>query len=222
MGTYVARSLLAPTGIVLLGLSLAFLTQSMTHWSNWVVNRGLGAEAVFLLAFYQIVPALAQVLPFSVLIGVLVALGNLRANNEVLALESLGVSGRHLWLPVAAFALAVTLLSSCLALWGAPAARQGQAHAMERLMASHPGATFTAGTVQSFGDHRILAREVSASGDTLRGVVLWSPELGETLFSEQAQVTPDGSGNIDLQLEDATMLLSPADGGGQIEVGGGV
>lgn len=219
LGAYVIRSLLAPTGIVLLGLALAYLTRSLLEWSDLVMNRGLGTAAVGLLALYQIVPVLTQVLPFALLIGVLVALGQLRASHELLAMESLGISGRRLWLPVSAFAACVTAVCLLLSLWGAPAAREGQVRALQRLLTSHPGATLTAGTVHEFGEHRLTAREISSRGDTLRGVVLWSPELGETLFSEQAQVTPVAAGAIDLLLRDATVLLSPMDGGGQIRVG---
>ncbi|NNL65311.1 MAG: YjgP/YjgQ family permease, partial [Myxococcales bacterium] len=216
---YVARSLAVPTGIVLLGLAIASLTRSLAQWSDLVVNRGLGGEAVVTLALFQIVPVLAQVLPFSLLIGVLAGLGQLRASQELLAIETFGISGRRLWVPVTAFAALVTAASLSLSLWAAPAARAGQVRAIQAMLASHPGATLSAGTVHEFGDHRLTAREISSRGDVLRGVVLWSPELGETLFSEQAEVTPDPGGSIDLLLRDATVLLSPADGGGQIRVG---
>ena len=203
----------------MLGLAVASLTRSLAEWSDLVVNRGLGGEAVAMLALFQVVPVLAQVLPFSLLIGVLAGLGQLRASQELLAIETFGVSGRRLWVPVTAFAAVVTTVSLGLSLWGAPAARAGQVRAIQAMLASHPGATLSAGTVHEFGDHRLTAREISSRGDVLRGVVLWSPELGETLFSEQAEVTPDAEGNIDLLLRDATVLLSPADGGGQIQVG---
>jgi lipopolysaccharide export system permease protein len=216
---YVARALAVPTGIALLGLGVAYLTRSLMQWSDLILNRGLGGGAVATLALYQMVPVLAQVLPFAVLIGVLVGLGHLRATHELLAIETLGVSGRGLWRPVSVFAASVTVLSLLLSLWGAPAARVGQARAIQHMLTGHPGATLAAGAVHEFGDHRLTAREVSSRGDVLRGVVLWSPELGETLFAERAEVTPDASGGIDLLLRDATVLLSPADGGGQIQVG---
>ena len=208
-----------PTAITLLGLAVAYLTKSLLELSDLVLNRGLGGAEVAALAAYQIVPVLAQVLPFGILIGVLVGLGQLRASSELLAIETLGSSGRHLLVPVSAFAAVVTAVALVLSVWGAPASRTAQLHALERMFAHHPGSTLTAGTVQQFGEHRLMAREVSSSGDTLRGVVLWSPELGETLFAEQAQVQPARAGGIALLLHDATVLMSPAEGGGQIRVG---
>lgn len=215
----VARALIVPTGVALAGLGVAQLTHTLLGWSDLVVNRGLGVGAVVALATYQLVPVLAQVLPFAMLIGVLVGLGHLRATHELLAIETLGVSGRRLWVPVAAVAALVTGLSLALSLWGAPAARSAQLRELGAILARHPGATLTAGTVHTFGDHRITAREVSPSGDELRGVVLWSPELGETLFSERATLAHAPDGGIDLELEDATVLLGPSEGSGLIRAG---
>jgi len=215
----VVRTLALPTAVTLLGLGIAYLTKSLVDLSDLVMNRGLGGAEVAALAAYQIVPVLAQVLPFAILIGVLVGLGQLRASGELLAIETLGTSGRHLLVPVSAFAGAVTAVALLLSLWGAPASRTAQMRAAEHMLAHHPGSTLTPGAVHQFGDHRLMAREVSSSGDTLRGVVLWSPELGETLFAEQAQVKAANAGGIELLLHDATVLMSPAEGGGQIRVG---
>lgn len=226
---YVARHLALPTAVALLGLGLAFLTRSLLEWSDLLLNRGLGAGAVGVLALHQLVPVLAQVLPFAMLIGILAGLGHLRSTGELLALEACGVSPRRLVGPVTGFAGALTVLALVLSLWLAPASRAQRVRALQDMLASHPGATLTAGVVHEFGEHRLTAREVSSRGDELRGVVLWSPEVGETLFAERASVAPAragrsdragaGAAGIELVLHGATALLGPAQGGGQIEVG---
>jgi lipopolysaccharide export system permease protein len=227
LGRYVARHLALPTVVALLGLGVAFLTRSLLAWSDLLLNRGLGASAVGVLAVHQLVPVFAQVLPFAMLIGILAGLGHLRSTGELLAVEVCGVSPRRLVGPVTAFAGAVTIVALLLALWLAPASRAKSARAVQAMLAAQPGATLTAGVVHEFGEHRLTAREVSSRGDELRGVVLWSPEVGETLFAERASVAPvpagqgdeQGAGGIALVMHGATALLGPSEGGGQIEVG---
>lgn len=219
LGRYLARSLAAPTAVALAGLGAAFLTKSLLQWSDLIVNRGLGPAAVGVLALHQLVPVIAQVLPFGLLIGILAGIGHLRATGELLAIEAAGVSPRWLVKPVAAFAGATTVVGLVLSLWLAPASRAARLESLREMLAAHPGATLAAGAVHAFGDHLLTAREVSSRGDELRGVVLWSPELGETLFAERASLTPDGQGGIELELHDATALLGPGSGGGQIAVG---
>jgi len=216
---YVVRNLALPAAVALLGLGAAYLTRSLLEWSDLLVNRGLGAGAVAVLALHQLVPVLSQVLPFATLIGILAGLGHLRSTGELLAVEASGISLRRLAGPATRFAGALAAVGLVLSLWLAPASRTQRTEALFRMLAEHPGATLTAGVVHEFGDQRLTAREVSSRGDALRGVVLWSPELGETLFAERASVAPDRAGGIELRLHEATALLGPAQGGGQIEVG---
>ncbi|MBW2315321.1 MAG: LptF/LptG family permease [Deltaproteobacteria bacterium] len=215
---YVTRHLAMPAVVALLGLGAAYLTRSLLEWSDLLVNRGLGAGDVAALAVYQLVPVVSQVLPFAALVGVLAGLGHLRSTGELRAVEVLGVSPRRLTGPALWLAGSLAVLGVVLSVWLAPAARAGRSEAFLQMLADQPGASLSAGVVHEFGDHRLTAREVSSRGDALRGVVLWSPELGETLFAERASVTPDADGGISLLLHHATALLGPSEGGGQIEV----
>jgi lipopolysaccharide export system permease protein len=216
LGRYVVRELVVPTTIALAGLTAAALTKNLLGYADLLVNRGLGASDVAAIALYQLVPVAVQVLPLAGLIGSLVGLGRLKDDLELQSLETCGVAPARLALPVAGFGAIIATLGLAGSLYAAPQARARLGAAMERISFEHPGATLRAGEVRRFGDHQLLAREVSARGDRLRGVLLWVPDVGETIFAERADVEPAGEGAITVTLQDAVILGAPDSGGSLI------
>ena len=105
---YVVRELVFPTTIALAGLTVLVLTRDLLGLSDLIINRGFGATTVAWIAFSKVVPLAAHILPFAVLIGVLVGIGRLRADREVLAMEAAGVSSRRLLGPVLTFTALIT------------------------------------------------------------------------------------------------------------------
>ncbi len=209
---YLARELVAPTLTALLGLTTAVLAKDLLGYADLVVNRRLGAPAVAAIALYQLVPLLAWTLPFALLVGVLVALGRLAADREILALEAAGVSPARVAGPVLAVAAAVALAGLFLAQVGAPWAHRALTGSLEAMLRDHPGAVLRAGSVIDFGRHKLLAREVSPDGSELRGVLLFVPDLGETLFADRADVSPAPGGDLALELHGGAMVRAPEAG----------
>ena len=58
---------------------------------------------------------------------------------------------------------------------------------------------------------RIEAREVANEGARLAGVLLYMPNLGETLFAQRGAVHSDDDGTKRLVLEDGLVLSNGAD-----------
>ena len=89
------------------------------------------------------------------------------------------------------------------------------------MIQQNPGVALRPGSVHEFGDTRMVAREISARGDTLRGVLLWVSDTGQeyfagqTLFAERGSVRPLAHGSAQLVLYDGVILLSPQEGGGE-------
>jgi len=113
---YLARELVGPTLFSLVGLTTVVLTKELLGYSDLVINRGLGGDAVLQIAFFQVIPLLTLVFPLAVLMGVLVALGRLGADLEILVLETLGVRATRLAGPIGLFALVMSLVCLWLSL----------------------------------------------------------------------------------------------------------
>lgn len=212
----VRREVAVPLLIALAGLSVAVLTKSLLGYADWIVNRGLGVGTVGWIALLELVPVFAQTLPFALLIGVLVALGRLKADLELLAMESLGVARIQLVRPVMVLALAGAGVAALLSLWVAPASKAALEGRLETLRRERPDALLRAGVVAEFDGRQLLARDVSADGSSLQGVLLWMPDLGEAVFGERGRLEGAGEGatRLTLQLEDAALLGTPAEGAG--------
>src|SRR4051794_25167937 len=93
---YVIQDLVLPTTISLAGLTVLILAKDLLNFSDFVINRGFGVGVVVMIACYEVMPLVARTLPFAVLVGVLVGLGRLRADLEILTLEAIGISKRRL------------------------------------------------------------------------------------------------------------------------------
>jgi lipopolysaccharide export system permease protein len=198
-----------PVVLAALGLVVAALTKNVLGWADLVVNRGLGADAVAAIALYQVAPVAAQTLPVALLLGLLIGLGRLRADAELLAIELAGIHPFRLAAPLLLLALPLAAGHAALTVAGVPAARRGLLESFERIGATHPTATLRAGVAETFGERQILAREVSADGRRLRGVLLWAPEVGETVFAESARVEAEGPGRARVEMHDVVILAAP-------------
>jgi LPS export ABC transporter permease LptG/LPS export ABC transporter permease LptF len=205
---YVAREARRPFFFALFGLTLVVLTRDLIGFSELVINRGLGVGEVGRIAFYEAVPVASAMFPFAVMIGALVALGRLGADCEILVLEASGVSASRLVGPVVAFALVMSGVSLGLSIWGAPFANRGLDADLERISRQQPWAQFRAGSVSRFGGWQVEAREVSAGGDELRGVLLWMPDIAETIFARSARVGSSADGSVEIALESGSLVFT--------------
>lgn len=216
---YIIQELIRPTLLALGGLTALVLTKDLLGFSDLVINRGFGAGAVATIAFYEIVPLLSRTLPFALLIGTLVGLGRLRADLEVLSMEAAGISVRRLVEPVLAWGAITTGVGLVLSLVAAPWATRSLDAALLQMAKENPGLSLRSGTVYDFSGVKMLAREVSARGDQLRGILLWLPEQGQTLFAERGELAPIGRQATQLTLFAGVMLPSPPQRGEETRFG---
>ncbi len=105
---YVLREILGPTGLGLVVFTFVFLIGQMFTLADYLLNSGipprLGLELILL-----ILPGLMSItIPMAVLVGVLMGIGRLAADREILAIRASGVNVLHLAKPVVAFTIVVT------------------------------------------------------------------------------------------------------------------
>ena len=206
---YIAREMALPTLATLGGFTLVVLIQDLIRSSELIINRGLSADVVDWIAFYQTVPLAARTLPFAVLVGSMIALGRMGADRELLALEASGFSVRRLVAPAVLFATVMAAIGLALSVLAAPAASRAVDAAYMQLLHQNPAAMIRPGIPHSFGNWRLEAREVSPDGRQLEGVVLFIPDVGETIFARSAQILAPPDGRIVLQLEDGALMPDP-------------
>jgi LPS export ABC transporter permease LptG len=85
--------------------------------------KGLAVIELFVLS---LPPILLESVPFGVLVGILVGLGRLSTDNEIIAMRSAGVSSRIVVAPVLTFAVAAMIFSGVCAIWLNPLALRAE------------------------------------------------------------------------------------------------
>jgi len=216
LSRYLKREIWRPVAFALFGLTLVILIQDLLGFSDLVINRGLRIADVAGIAFDQAVPVAARMFPFALLVGALVALGRMGADREILALEASGISASRLMGPLARFSIAMTGFSLLLSLIASPAANRSLDESLERISRQQPWANFRAGSVSEFGGWKLEAREVSPAGDELRGVLLFMPDIAETIFARSGRVASSPRGDVELTLAEGRVIPSPHDGRRQL------
>ena len=97
----------------ILFLSLGILTfilvlSRLSKIADLVINKGVGIRDIFALVAFSIPPYLTFTLPMAFLLSVIVVLGRLSTENEILALKASGVNLRWLFAPIAFVGLIIT------------------------------------------------------------------------------------------------------------------
>jgi LPS export ABC transporter permease LptG len=208
LSRYLISEMVLPSVFALGAFGIVVLMTDLLGYADLIVNRGLGPAEVGEIALLQLVPTLARTLPFAVLVGSLVGLGRLSADRELLALETSGFSARQLARPGLYFAFTAMLVSLALSMSAAPASQRLVRDRMIELAEQKPGLALRAGLATSLGGWRIEAREVADEGARLAGILLYMPNLGETLFSQRGAVRTDPDGTKHLVLEDGLVLAN--------------
>src|SRR5258708_478075 len=109
----------------LLGLAVFtfvfFVPQLVRLMELFVRHAGSGAQILEL--FLCILPGVfVFTLPIATLIGVLLGLGRMSADSEIIALAALGIGRRRILLPVGVLALSTSLLTLAMTVWLSPMA----------------------------------------------------------------------------------------------------
>ncbi len=202
----VRRQVLSRLLVVLTAFTIVAWVADLVMLSDFHVNRGLGLGQVARVAVLRTLPVLGASIPLALLFAILISIGRIRADGELGALQACGISRLALIRPVLSSALLLTALALLLSLEVTPRANRRLAEDLLTAATSRPAATLRSGVVSYFGDLRVQAREVSADGTQLRGVVAWIPSLGGSVFARRARVFTDDEGPARVLLQEGVVL----------------
>src|SRR3569833_1060731 len=123
LGRYVFREILAGAFLAIVVATFAIFLQRIGPLFELLVRSKRANVALELIAF-QVLPSLDLSIPFGMLVGVLIGLGRLSGDNEMVAMRSTGVSTRRIAITVLIFATLAAGVSAATSLWFTPLAIQ--------------------------------------------------------------------------------------------------
>jgi len=185
-----------------------FVPQLVRLMELLVRHSGSGAQIAKL--FLYIFPGvLIFTVPMAVLVGVLLGLGRMSGDSEIIALTALGISRQRMLVPVAVLALTGALLTASLTLWLGPAAFRALRGIEANLLASQASFQVQPRVFDERFPRRVLyVNDVSASGTQWHGVFV--AEVGEesgsqlTLAENAIVIAEPKQGKLELHLQGGT------------------
>lgn len=171
LGRYVFREILAGTVLAIVVATFVIFLQGAGPLFEILVRSKRANVALELIGF-QLLPILLLSIPFGMLVGVLIGLGRMSGDNEMVAMRSTGISTRTVATPVLLFAALAALVSGATSLWLNPLAirqeyRLRNKIAAEEVTANVPPRIFQE---QFTNDNTVLYVDDVSSGT---GPALW-------------------------------------------------
>ncbi|HWP57180.1 MAG TPA: LPS export ABC transporter permease LptF [Candidatus Acidoferrales bacterium] len=173
LNLYVAREILPPFGFGLLVFTLILLIVRIVRLVELVVTRGVPLSEIGKL-FALLVPGFLEItMSMALLFAILLGLGRLSSDQEVLALKASGISPAQLLVPVAIIAGVVSISTLALTLWLRPAANAALKKHLYHIAKSRVETTLRESVFNNdFPKVLIYVEEAAALGNAFRGVVI--------------------------------------------------
>ena len=158
---YVFREVAAASLIGALLFTLALFLQSVGPVMALLVGPGAPAGEVLRLFALTIPQSFPFTIPIGVLVGILLALGRLSADNEITAMRAAGIPGLRIVRPAVVFALLGTAVCAAATLWLTPRALREQVRIAESFRIPLAGAEVRPRVfIEDFPDRVIRVQDV--------------------------------------------------------------
>src|SRR5580704_14479978 len=117
---YIVREVFRHAFLGLIVFTFVFFVPQLVRLMGFFVRHS-GSGAQILKLFLCIFPGVfVFTVPMATLIGVLLGLGRMSADSEIIALTALGIGRRRILLPVGVLAVAGMLLTLAMTIWLGP------------------------------------------------------------------------------------------------------
>ena len=202
---YIGREVASHAILGLAIFTFVFFVPQLVRLMDLIVRHSGGAGTVALLFLCTLPPTLIFTIPMAVLVGVLIGLGRLSSDSEIVALHASGVSMRRLLVPIGSVALLGAFITLSMSLWLSPASLRTLRGLEVKVLASQaPFAVQPRVFDERFPHFVLYVQDAAAAATQWRGVFLASTAGSEGLavtVARDAQVVSEDEGNrVELHL----------------------
>jgi lipopolysaccharide export system permease protein len=170
---YVASEILPPFGLGLLVFTFVLLTVRIVKLIELVVTRGTPVTEIGKILGLLLPGFLEITMSMALLLGILLGLGRLSSDQEVLAFKASGISPTQILLPVTVIALIVALMTLAITTYLRPAANLILKRQLYQIAKSRVETALRENVFNNdFPKVLIYVEEAASLGNTFRGVVI--------------------------------------------------
>jgi LPS export ABC transporter permease LptF/LPS export ABC transporter permease LptG len=202
---YICREVLSHALLGLVIFTFVFFVPQLVRLMELLVRHSAAPSSVALFFLTTFPGVLTLTLPIAVLVGVLIGLGRMSADSELVALHAVGIGLRRILFPVGFLALGAALMTLGMTLWLGPASLRTLRALEERLRTTQASFQVQPRVFDERFPRLVLyVEDVAAAGTRWRGVFLAesNPDNGSRLtLAEEAIVIADREqGKLDFHL----------------------
>lgn len=201
---YLIREIVGPLAIGFGLYTFILLIRFLFDSAEMIIRRGLPVSVVGELLVYTLPNIVVLTIPMSLLFGILIAIGRLASDSELVAIRSSGISLVALYRPILLISMFFTVLNVALMVWVLPWGN----HSLQYLRLTIVTET-VAQQVEprvfypEFEDTLLYVFEIPEDGDRWHGVF-----LAQALPGSKNQVTVADEGHLKLDASGERVVLA--------------
>lgn len=111
LSRYILKEMIGPTFLGFAFYTSIILMKQLFDWAGMIIRRSLSAATVGKLLLLSLPHIIVLTVPMSLLFGILIAVGRLSSDSEIISMRALGISTRTIYRPVFLFSFAIFLLN---------------------------------------------------------------------------------------------------------------
>ncbi|MGH9680312.1 MAG: LPS export ABC transporter permease LptF, partial [Candidatus Acidiferrales bacterium] len=216
---YICRQIFSHTLLGLGIFSFVFFVPQLVRLMDLVVRHPASWSTIGILFLSTFPGILSFTLPMAVLVGVLIALGRLSADSELIAMSALGMGRRRLMVPVGILAVGATLITFLMTLWLGPLSVRTFRNIEERLRAGQASNQIAPRVFDERFPHMVLyINDIDSASTRWKGVFLAGTDSKDesrlTLAEDAIVIADPKEGKLELHLRNGSVHeFSPSDPG---------
>ena len=117
---YIIREILSPTLLCLMIFTMVMVLGRAVKLVDLIINKGVSLPDILILLATLLPTFFSISLPLAFLMGIMIGLGRMSADSEIVALKSAGIGLAKISIPVFALALIFALLTGATNIWLKP------------------------------------------------------------------------------------------------------
>jgi LPS export ABC transporter permease LptF/LPS export ABC transporter permease LptG len=205
---YICKEVFSHALLGLLIFTFVIFVPRLVMLMTLVVRQSGSPERLALLLLCTFPFVLTFTLPMAVLVGVLIGLGRMSADSELIAISALGIGLRRVLVPVGALAGATAMITLAITLWVGPAAQRTFHKIQDELTTSQASYAVQPHIFEEFPHLVLYVNDVNAAASNWRGVFLsQQTEKGSelTVAQDAVVVTDRARGTLELHLHNGSV-----------------
>jgi LPS export ABC transporter permease LptF/LPS export ABC transporter permease LptG len=207
---YICRQVFSHALLGLAIFSFVFFVPQLVRLMDLVVRRSASWETLGILFLCTFPGIFSFTLPMGVLVGVLIALGRMSADSELIAMSALGFGRRRLLVPIGILAVGATLITFCMTLWLGPLSVRTFRMLEERLRTGQASFQVAPRVFDERFPHVVLyVNDIDSTATRWKGVFLAGTDTKDvsrlTLAEEAIVIADRNEGKLELYLRNGSV-----------------